>query len=142
MPDEEHAPRPSRGEDWRSLLERNPTHQGHPANRVSAKQAIERHAEHRNTSVISAERLSNGIRIRFADGTSALVAFGFVEHSVEGIPGSELLPIGTWNTVLPEHGDFSLKHRQPPIAEAICPNCFITVPVGTACSWCDWHAES
>ena len=106
---------------WRAVVRRNPSHEGHPANSRSAIEAVERHAAARGTYVAATEQLSNGIRVRFADETQAHVAFGFVEHSVEGIPGSEMLPIGTWNTVLPEHGDFGLKKREPEVPTVTCP---------------------
>jgi hypothetical protein len=126
---------------WRRVLEQNPRHQGYPANREAAKRAVEKHAEFRNTHVLGTDSLASSIRIRFADGTQATVAFGFVEHSVDGVPGGERLPIGTWNTVLPDHGDFGLKHREPDVTTALCPECFITVPLGAKCGICEWEAQ-
>jgi hypothetical protein len=133
---------PEHDGEWRRVLDRNTSHQGHPANRESAKRAIEKHAEFRNTFVVGTDSLANSVRVRFADGTHATVAFGYVEHNVDDVPGGERLPIGTWNTVLPEHGDFGLKHREAEFPTATCPNCFITVPLGAECGLCGWEAQA
>ncbi len=130
------------GTDYNAALNLFRDHAGLPANRVSAKEAIERHARHRQTEVVSVTRRQHvggagRIHVKFADGSTAYVAFGFVHHSCE-VPGAEPYRAGEFDTWLPENKRHSEGTTAHPIATAECP-CTpgLQQSVGNPCGFCE-----
>jgi hypothetical protein len=129
------------GTDYKAALNLFRDHDGLPANRVSAKEAIERHAQHWHTEVVSVTRRqpvggAGRIDIKFADGSTAHVAFGFMHHSCD-VPGTEPHYAGGFDTWLPENRRHSEGTATRPIATAEC-SCEpgLRQPIGTPCGSC------
>ena len=127
------------GADYERAIRLFRDHDGLPANRRSAAEAIARHAAHRHTEVV-AVRLDHGrgrIFVDFADGSDAHVEYGYVHHSVD-VPGAvasvNLSGCDTW---LPVNAQRASAPRVRPVgtAECLCTPGF-RQPIGSECPNC------
>ncbi len=76
------------------------------------------------------------------DRATAWVFVGHVDHRCE-LPGSVLKDDGNWRTLLPTSNGASVHSLKPTkVQTAVCPNCFLHVPVSGQCHQCEWSPSS